>query len=147
MPGEAQMAEATGTVRRLTGRCLCGAVEYRVADAFRYAMNCHCSQCRRATGSAFKAFAGIPAADFVLVRGHAGLLVHGDRAAAHDLHCGTCGSLLGSVVREGRFVHVTMGTLVDTPSIRPSRHIFVGSKAAWHEITDDLPRHEAFPDD
>lgn len=140
------MTEATARARHLTGRCLCGTVEYRVADAFRYAMYCHCSQCRRATGSAFKAFAGIPAADFSLVRGEASLLVHGDPAAAHDLHCGACGSLLGSVVREGRFVHVTMGTLVDTPSIRPSRHIFVGSKAPWYEITDDLPRHEGFPD-
>jgi hypothetical protein len=34
-----------------------------------------------------------------------------------------------------------MGTLVDDPSIRPARHIFVGSKAPWFTITDDLPQH------
>ena len=45
--------------RALTGRCECGAVEFRVADAFRYALNCHCSRCRAGTGSAFKPFAGI----------------------------------------------------------------------------------------
>ncbi len=45
--------------RLLAGKCECGAVRYRVADAFIYAMNCHCSACRAATGSAFKAFAGI----------------------------------------------------------------------------------------
>jgi len=38
-----------------------------------------------------------------------------------------------------------MGTLVDAPSIRPDKHIFVGSKASWHDITDDLPQYEAFP--
>jgi hypothetical protein len=54
------------------------------------------------------------------------------------------GSLLYSVVRDGAFVHVTMGTLVDTPSIRPSKHIFVGSKAPWFTITDDLPQYEEF---
>jgi hypothetical protein len=46
------------------------------------------------------------------------------------------------VVRDGKFVHVTMGTLVDDPSIRPTRHIFVGSKAPWFTITDDLPQYE-----
>jgi hypothetical protein len=34
-----------------------------------------------------------------------------------------------------------MGTLVDAPTIRPSAHIFVGSKAPWHEIEDDLPQY------
>ena len=45
--------------RVLTGGCLCGAVQYKVRDAFRYALNSHCSQCRRVTGSAFKPFGGI----------------------------------------------------------------------------------------
>jgi len=49
--------------------------------------------------------------------------------------------LLYSVVRDGAFVHVAMGTLVDDPAIRPARHIFVGSKAPWFTTTDDLPRH------
>lgn len=49
--------------------------------------------------------------------------------------------LLYSVVRDGAFVHVAMGTLVDAPSIRPSGHIFVGSKAPWFSITDDLPQY------
>jgi hypothetical protein len=47
----------------------------------------------------------------------------------HDAHCGFCGSLLYSLVRESAFVHVAMGTLVDAPTIRPSAHIFVSSKA------------------
>ena len=34
-----------------------------------------------------------------------------------------------------------MGTLVDEPTIRPSRHIFVGSKSPWFTITDDLLQH------
>jgi hypothetical protein len=86
----------------LAGQCGCGAVRYRVADAFLYASNRHCSRCRAATGSAFKPF----------------------------------------VVRDGAYVHVAMGSLVDAPSIRPTKHIFVGSKAPWFEITDELPQFE-----
>jgi hypothetical protein len=46
------------------------------------------------------------------------------------------------VVRDGAYVHVAMGSLVDAPGIRPTKHIFVGSKAPWFEITDDLPQFQ-----
>jgi len=134
------MAETTG-LRRLTGRCFCGAVQYTVADEFGYALNCHCSNCRRTTGAAFKPLAGIERDKLALTEGAGNLLTCGD-ATAHDAHCKTCGSLLYSVVREGKYVHVAMGSLIDTPSIRPSAHIFVGSKAPWFTITDDLPQYE-----
>lgn len=130
--------------KTLAGNCFCGAVHYAVADEFRYAMNCHCSNCRRTTGSAFKPFAGIERNKLSIVKGADGLLVYGEDTA-NDTHCQACGSLLFSVVRDGAFVHVALGSLLDAPSIRPQRHIFVGSKAPWFTITDDLPQHEAFP--
>ena len=127
--------------RALGGKCLCGAVHYAVQDEFVYAANCHCSNCRRTTGSAFKPFAGIARAKLRLVKGADSLMIVGDENA-HDAHCKTCGSLLYSLVRDGAFVHVAMGTLVDEPTIRPTAHIFVGSKARWFVITDDLPQYE-----
>lgn len=128
----------------LRGECLCGDVQYRVEDRFEYALNCHCSQCRRATGSAFKPFGGIERARFSVVNGEHALSLFGDEQG-HDAHCRRCGSLLYSLVREGRYVHVTLGTLRDAPSLQPTAHIFVGSKAPWYTITDDLPQHLELP--
>jgi hypothetical protein len=125
----------------LAGACECGAVRYRVADEFLYAANCHCSRCRASTGTAFKAFAGIERQKLEITQGADNLLIVGEEDANHT-RCGACGSLLYSVVREGAYVHVAMGSLVDAPSIRPAEHIFVGSKAPWYEITDDLPQFE-----
>ena len=125
----------------LVGRCYCGAVGYRVEDAFLYASNCHCSNCRRATGSAFKPFAGIEREKLEVTDGADALLVVGDNRL-NDTRCRACGSLLFSVVRDGEYVHVALGTLADAPSMRPTKHIFVGSKAPWFGITDDLPRFE-----
>jgi hypothetical protein len=133
----------TSPGRVLVGKCECGAVRYRVADEFRYAANCHCSRCRAATGSAFKAFAGIERDKLEVTDGEDRLLVYGEEDL-NDTRCGTCGSLLFSVVREGAYVHVALGSLVDEPSIRPSEHIFVGSKAPWFEITDDLAQNEEY---
>jgi hypothetical protein len=127
------------TSRMLAGSCLCGAVHYVVPDAFLYAANCHCSMCRRQTGAAFKPFAGIAREKLRLIAGANMLLTFGGENA-HDVRCKRCGCYLYSVVREGKFVHVAMGTLADAPGIRPNKHIFVGSKAPWFTITDDLPQ-------
>lgn len=129
----------------LTGECYCGAVRYEVADDFVYAANCHCSNCRRTTGSAFKPFAGIEAGKLRVVAGETEMMRFGDDSG-HNAHCRLCGSLLYSLVRDGAYVHVAMGTLIDAPSIRPDKHIFVGSKAPWFEITDGLPQYREFPE-
>ena len=130
---------------RLRGECLCRRVGYEVDDAFEYALNCHCSNCRRATGAAFKPFAGIRMEHLAVVRGRDEVMRFGDDT--HDAHCGHCGSLLYSQVRDGAYAHVTLGTLVDPPSIRPTAHIFVGSKAPWFDISDALPQFDEFPTD
>jgi hypothetical protein len=127
----------------LAGKCECGAVRYVVPDEFLYAANCHCSNCRAGTGSAFKPFAGIERKKLALTEGQDSLLVFGDENGNHT-RCGVCGSLLYSVVRDGAYVHVAMGSLVDEPTIRPAGHIFVGSKAPWYAITDDLPQFEEY---
>lgn len=131
------------SARTLAGKCVCGAVHYAVADAFGYAVNCHCSLCRQATGSAFKAFASIERDKLCVTKGEDSLLLFGDEKN-NDTRCKVCGSFLYSVVQDGSFLHVAMGTLVDDPTIRPTAHIFVGSKAPWFQITDDLPQFEEY---
>jgi len=135
------MAESDPGTRVLAGKCRCGAVRYEVSDEFLYAANCHCSECRAATGSAFKPFAGIEREKLTITQGLDEIAVFGEDDL-NDTRCGACGSFLFSVVRDGAYVHVAMGSLVDVPSIRPTEHIYVGSKAAWFEIADDLPQSD-----
>jgi hypothetical protein len=66
---------------------------------------------------------------------------------AHDHHatrCKECFSLLYWTGHEGK-IRVPYGSLVDEPTLKPTAHMFVGSKAPWHEILDDLPRHDEYP--
>ena len=128
----------------LAGKCECGAVRYRVPDAFEYALNCHCASCRASTGSAFKAFAGITREQLEITDGAETILVVGEEDGNHT-RCAECGSLLFSVVRDGAYVHVALGSLADAPSIRPTAHIWVSRKAPWFEITDELPQFDEFP--
>jgi hypothetical protein len=134
----------TEETRTLRGACYCRAVSYEIEDAFEYALYCHCGECRRRTGAASKPFAGAPVGALKITGGGDAILRLGDSVGYHA-SCGKCGSLLYSLVRSGAYVHVTLGTLVDSPSLAPTAHIFVGSKAPWDVICDGLPQFEAFP--
>ena len=124
------------------GKCLCQAVEYSVEGPFLYAGYCHCSQCRRASGSAFNAFAGARRSSLKILRGGESIATY-KKAEDSELHfCRICGSNLFSVKRNAGLVHIRMGTLIDQPAIKPMAHVFVGSKAPWDEITDALPQFQ-----
>lgn len=126
------------------GQCFCRAVTYQVSDEFEYAMNCHCSNCRRATGSAFKPIGGVRSDKLTVLHGKEQLMNVGD-SDAYDAHCRICGSFLYSIVRNGEYAHIALGSLIDSPSVKPTHHIFVGSKASWFDISDDLPQYEELP--
>ena len=67
----------------------------------------------------------------------------GDCNGHHAKRCGQCFSLLYWTGYEGR-IRVPYGSLVDEPNLKPTAHMFVGSKAPWYEILDDLPQHESW---
>lgn len=128
--------------RVLRGRCACRAVAFEVADEFVAAFNCHCSNCRATTGSAFLPWGEIERDGLRVTEGADAVMV---RDAT--VRCGACLSLLyWSPSPDGERVRVPYGALVDEPSLKPAAHMFVGSKAPWHEILDDLPRHDDYPD-
>jgi hypothetical protein len=129
----------------LTGRCACKTVAYEVSDEFVAAFICHCSNCRARTGSAFLPWGDIEREKLRVTKGERSLLVTGDVNADHVMRCGRCFCLLYWTVRHGEYLRVPYGTLVDEPTLKPTAHMFVGSKAPWHEILDDLPQHDEYP--
>ena len=129
----------------LVGKCLCGVVRYSVEGPFRYAGYCHCSRCRAGSGSTCSAFAGIEKDKLRVTDGDESITLFELNPDNIRSFCRLCGSQLFALVGDGQFFHVTMGTLVDDPGIRPKLHIFVGSKAPWHEIADSLPQYAELP--
>lgn len=129
-------------MKQLKGACLCGAIEYAIPDALRYAGYCHCSECRRFSGSASSAFGGVPKDEFRLLKGEQALRLYPKSALTVLAFCGTCGSSLYADKPQRGMVHLRLGSLLDEPSLAPQAHAFVGSKAGWHEIGDELPRFD-----
>lgn len=127
----------------LTGSCLCGAVAWEVATPLDWLVYCHCSICRKAQGAAFGSYFGTSASGVRFVRG-ADALGHYSTAPGSDRpFCIRCGSRVPSSWHGE--TSIAAGTLDGAFAVPPARHIFVGSKAPWFTITDDLPQHEEFP--
>jgi hypothetical protein len=128
----------------LRGRCACNVVAFEIADAFVEAYNCHCSNCRALTGSAFLPWGEIEPETMRVTKGADSLLVIGDEDGRHAVRCEECFSLLYYTGYEGK-IRLPYGSLIDEPALKPTAHIFVGSKASWYEILDDLPQHDESP--
>jgi len=127
----------------VTGGCLCGGVRYEVRGPFLRAGHCHCSRCRRHSGAAVSTQGRVRREDFTLLAG--GDLVRAYRPAqgAVKAFCSVCGSsLFGGTWPDGPEVSIRLGSVDGDPGIRPQYHTFVGSRAVWDEIHDDLPRHD-----
>jgi len=126
------------------GSCLCGTVTYEVG-ALEMLTYCHCSRCRKASGSAFAANATAREEAFRVLSGEEDL--HDYTAlGVHRMSCAKCSSPLFSR-RDGRpgFLRLRMGSLDTSIDERPALHCFVGSKANWHDICDELPQHAERP--
>jgi hypothetical protein len=129
------------------GSCLCSGVAYRVEGKPTVARNCHCGRCRKARGAAHASNLVTSADGVRFTRGAELLAEYKVPEARFFTHvfCRACGSSLPRIDRGRNLAVVPMGSLDDDPGIRPSMHIFVGSKAPWYEIPDDLPQHAEYP--
>ncbi len=128
-----------------TGRCLCGTVRYEVDGPFSNAAHCHCSMCRKHHGTPYATWAVAPLAGFRYTAGEAAIGRYASSPGFRRSFCTTCGSVVPDSVESAGLVICPAGNLEGDLGIEPSLHMFVGSKAPWHEITDDLPRYEEYP--
>jgi hypothetical protein len=126
----------------VNGSCLCGGIRYEVdSEGFGRAVNCHCSMCRKATGAAFRTRAAVRAAAFRWVRGEDLVTRYESSPGETRTFCRICGATLPTFFRDSSSdIGLPLGTLDNDPGIEPSAHVFVGSKAPWFDITDELPR-------
>ncbi len=128
----------------IKGRCLCGRVRYEITGPLTDADHCHCSMCRRQHGAAFSTYAGFNPGDFRWVSGEDFVKIYEVAAGGGWCFCNACGSTLAGTDK-GKVTTVTLGTVEGDPGIMPASHIFVGSKAQWYDIRDDLPQFEERP--
>ena len=129
----------------IEGGCLCGALRYEIDGPFVDMLHCHCSMCRKHHGTPFATWAAAPSSGFRWLTDTATLARYASSPNAHRDFCSVCASVAPTFIDAMGLVIVPAGNLDGDPGIRPSKHMFVGSKAHWYTITDDLPQHAEYP--
>ncbi len=126
----------------IRGSCLCGAVRFQYARAVTQVGMCHCSKCRKVSGTASNAVIVVPEADLEWLAGrellHEFALPDGWGAT----RCRTCGSPAPRKIPGAAAYWVPAGALDDDPGLGIGGHIWVGSKAAWEVIPEGPPQFE-----
>jgi len=130
----------------LTGHCLCGGVRFEIHADLGPVIYCHCSMCRRASGSAFASNASVAADAFRIVAGRELLSEYESSHGQFRAFCSRCGSPLYGRLNDAAILRrVRLGAIDGDPGRRAVAHIWIGSKSSWFRITDALEQFEEEP--
>ena len=130
----------------LLGGCACGAIRYEVTAEPLFALNCHCRDCQRETGSAFAPVVGVARSAFAVTRGtvRTSTLIGGSGKPVLRTFCGDCGSsLFGLPEIRPDLVTIRAGSLDDPSVFRPTRNIFTSQAQPWDYMDPSLPKSPA----
>lgn len=126
------------------GSCLCGVVQYEIG-APQTMIHCHCSMCRKHHGTAFATFVSAPIGEFRWLQGQEAIRTWRSSAEGTRSFCRHCGSVTPVLLPDAGITVCPAGNLEDPVTLQAQAHWFVGSKAAWHEVTDSLPQFDEYP--
>jgi len=134
-------------MKGLTGSCLCGQVAFEASEHLGLFQYCHCSRCRKFTGSAFAPNILVPPEAFAWKKGAELVGRYEHEPARHfaTCFCKNCGSSLPWLTRSGRVVAIPAGTLDGAVDIEPSQNLHFASRAQWYRDPGTMPAHDAFP--
>ena len=133
--------------KKFRGSCLCNAVTYQFSGPEFVFQYCHCSRCRKFTGSAHAANIIIDPKQFEWLGGEelVGRYEHPEAKHYATSFCKRCGSSLPWLAKSGRSMVIPAGTLDDDPGIRPAQNIYWQDRAPWREEVADLIHYDELP--
>ena len=127
------------------GGCLCGAVRFAVLAFSSGIFKCHCSKCRKSSGGASSAAALAEPRHFSWLQGDDSVREFRSNSGYTRRFCPACGSIVPQFLPQPQRYWVPVGLLDSDPGIPLKHHIYVGSKAPWFDVTDDLPQFVELP--
>ena len=137
------MLGVTRDLSMYKGSCLCGHIEYQVSSSLSDFGYCHCTSCRKASGSAHGANAGIQKSDFSLSDPKSSLREYESSPGKFRVFCSNCGSpIYAYLARTPNIIRIRLGSLDTSFTEHAKAHTFVGDKAPWEVIHGDLPQFD-----
>ncbi|MCA1930610.1 GFA family protein [Rheinheimera sp.] len=127
-----------------SGQCLCGAVKIAIYGSIKDIILCHCSLCRKSSGTAYATNGFVSSAEFSVIQGEQLLKAFSLKQGRQRHFCSNCGSpVYSSSAADPSRVRIRLGILDSDITERPISHNFVSSKANWDDLDAELPRYNS----
>ncbi len=128
------------------GSCLCKSVVFEIDGEFEDFYLCHCSRCRKDTGSAHASNLFSSSAKITWISGEDIVKTYRVEKSEHSKSfCPNCGSALPTLQMDGSLLVVPAGSLDTDPHISPKAHIFIESRASWDNNLEKIPKYPEYP--
>jgi hypothetical protein len=129
----------------IKGQCLCRAVKIELVGEISEIIHCHCSLCRKNSGTAFATNGFINTSQFSVVEGKDKLRSFSFKAGRYRYFCENCGCPVYSANDDDPSrLRLRLGILDSDIDWRPMSHNFVSSKANWEDLDANIPRYDGF---
>ncbi|CDG54837.1 MULTISPECIES: GFA family protein [Halomonadaceae] len=130
----------------MKGECLCGEIKFEIEGELPNFYQCHCSLCRKATGSASNTATFVKADSFRWHSGQSKISTFQKPTGYRNDFCSVCGSLVPNQLRDTELVWVPAGLLNDETVSQISIHLHLSSSASWASESDGCVRLDGGPD-
>ena len=125
------------------GRCLCGRIRFEIRGQVGPFAYCHCTSCRRASGTAFTANAPVREVDLKWLSGRDEIGEFESSPGKFRAFCRGCGSpIYARRVSAAGWLSMRLGLIDDELASSATAHFNVSEKARWFNVTDDLPQFD-----
>lgn len=125
------------------GNCLCGQVKLEIHGPIESIIHCHCSQCRKSSGTAYATNGFVAVEDLVITAGEESMTFYETSPGKKRHFCKVCASPVFSSNEEvPEKVRVRLGIMDSDIRERPISHNFVSSRANWDDLDASLPRYD-----
>lgn len=129
----------------MIGRCLCGEVEFEIVGMVPNLYQCHCSQCRKQSGSSSNSATLVTTKQFLWRAGENLITRFKERSGFNSHFCSLCGSPVPNQLAGGEFIWIPAGALETSKDLEVVAHLFVESKASWEQICNTGRLYDAMP--
>ena len=129
----------------MRGKCLCGAVEFEIGGNDVNLYQCHCSLCRKQSGTCSNAATIVPSEAFEFLRGEAAISSWVKDTGFRSDFCSRCGSPVPNPVHETNYYWIPAGLLDHSDDLRVVSHVCTSSSVAWAKENPDAQVHLEFP--
>ena len=130
----------------MNGKCLCGEVKFLIEGSLPNFYQCHCSLCRKATGTSSNTATFVNKNNLKWLSGKKNITKYSHSSGFRSNFCSVCGSPVPNIINNTEIYCVPAGLIDECNNSKIVAHLYTASKANWDNICKDGTKYDERPE-